>query len=387
MLLPTTSPVALPAPSGAAQQLSDALSVKIHDEIARAGGWIDFARFMELALYAPGLGYYSAGSTKFGPAGDFITAPEISAALGRALGVTLATELTELNASTVLELGAGSGALAAQLLDTFAALRCAVHYRILEPSADLRERQQRALLHFGDRVSWLDELPAEPLNGVVVANEVLDALPVSRFVRTPVGARAVGVVSRGLGFAWGEARDVPAVASTVEALERRLGAPLASGYCSEICLTLPPWLRAVAAVLERGSVLFADYGLVRTEYYHEQRTSGTLICHYRHRAHTDPFIYPGLQDLTAWVDFSACADAAAAAGLAVAGFTTQGQYLVGALTAMPQSLGVVATSPQEQSALKTLILPGEMGERFKVMLLRKGGDGPPLPGRDLRHRL
>jgi SAM-dependent MidA family methyltransferase len=387
MLLPTTSPAALPAPSSDAQQLSDALSARIHDEIARAGGWIDFARFMELALYAPGFGYYSAGSTKLGPTGDFITAPEISAALGRALAMTLSAELAALDASTVLELGAGSGALAAQLLETFATLRCDVRYLILEPSADLRERQQRALRRFADRVTWLDDLPAEPLTGVVVANEVLDALPVSRFVKTARGARAVGVVSRGQGFAWGEPRDVPVLASAVDALERRLGAPLPSGYRSEVCLALPAWLRALAGALERGCLLFTDYGLVRTEYYHEQRANGTLVCHYRHRAHDDPFVYPGLQDITAWVDFSACADAAAAAGLAVAGFTTQGQYLLGALTTAPQSLGVIAASPQEQSALKTLILPGEMGERFKVMLLRKGFQGAPLPGRDLRHRL
>jgi len=387
MLLPTTSPVALPAPSSDAQQLCDALSAKIHEEIARAGGWIDFARFMELALYAPGFGYYSAGSTKFGPAGDFITAPEISTAFGRALAITLRAELAALGASTVLELGAGSGALAAQLLETLATLGCDVHYGILEPSADLRERQQRALRRFAGRVTWLDALPAEPLNGVVVANEVLDALPVSRFLKTAGGARAVGVVSSGQGFAWGEARDVPALASAVDELERRLGTRLATGYRSEVCLALPAWLQALAAALERGSLLFTDYGLVRTEYYHEQRTSGTLVCHYRHRAHDDPFIYTGLQDITAWVDFSACADAAVAAGLTVAGFTTQGQYLLGALTAAPLSLGVIGASPQEQSALKTLILPGEMGERFKVMLLRKGSAGPSLPGRDLRHRL
>ena len=369
MLLPTTSPVALPAPSSDAQQLCDALSAKIHEEIARAGGWIDFARFMELALYAPGFGYYSAGSTKFGPAGDFITAPEISAAFGRALAITVRVELAALGASTVLELGAGSGALAAQLLETLATLGCDVRYRILEPSADLRERQQRALRRFAGRVTWLD------------------ALPVSRFLKTAGGARAVGVVSSGQGFAWGEARDVPALASAVDELERRLGTRLATGYRSEVCLALPAWLQALAAALERGSLLFTDYGLVRTEYYHEQRASGTLVCHYRHRAHDDPFIYTGLQDITAWVDFSACADAAVAAGLTVAGFTTQGQYLLGALTAAPLSLGVIGASPQEQSALKTLILPGEMGERFKVMLLRKGGAGPSLPGRDLRHRL
>jgi SAM-dependent MidA family methyltransferase len=387
MLLPTTSPAALPAPSSDALQQSAALAAKIHDEISRAGGWIDFSRFMELALYAPGLGYYSAGSTKLGPSGDFVTAPEISTALGRALALTLDAELAALDAATVLELGAGSGALAAQLLDTFATLGRDVRYLILEPSADLRERQRRELRRFGEHVTWLDGLPREPFAGVVVANEVLDALPVSRFGKTAGVTKAVGVVSRGAGFAWSEAQPTPALASAVDALERRLAAPLADGYRSEWCPALPAWLQALAAVLERGCVIFTDYGLVRTEYYHEQRASGTLVCHYRHRAHGDPFVYPGLQDITAWVDFSACADAAVAAGFEVAGFTTQGQYLLSVLAAAPQSLGVGASSPQELSALKTLILPGEMGERFKVLLLRKDCDGPPLPGRDLRHRL
>ena len=162
---------------------------------------------------------------------------------------------------------------------------------------------------------------------------------------------------------------------------------LPNGYRSEVCLTLPAWFRALGAVLERGSLLFADYGLVRSDYYHEQRAEGTLVCHYRHRAHDDPFAYPGLQDITAWVDFSACADAASAAGFDVAGFTTQGHYLLSVLAALPPELAVDLKSPREQSAMKTLILPGEMGERFKVLLLRKNVAGPALPGKDFRYRL
>jgi SAM-dependent MidA family methyltransferase len=162
---------------------------------------------------------------------------------------------------------------------------------------------------------------------------------------------------------------------------------LPNGYRSEICLTLPAWFSTLATMLRRGSLLFADYGLVRSDYYHEQRTAGTLVCHYRHRAHDDPFAYPGLQDITAWVDFSACAEAASAAGFEVAGFTTQGQYLLSLLAALPPELAVDLKSPREQSAMKTLILPGEMGERFKVLLLRKGVRGPELPGKDFRYRL
>jgi SAM-dependent MidA family methyltransferase len=195
------------------------------------------------------------------------------------------------------------------------------------------------------------------------------------------------VVQDGAEFRWGAGRVVPAVAAAVGALERRLGRPLPDGYCSEICLSLPAWLQALGASLDRGSLLFVDYGLARSDYYHEQRASGTLICHYRHRAHDDPFLYPGLQDITAWVDFSACADAAVAAGLEVAGFTTQGQYLANVLSALPTELALDLSSPREQSALKTLVLPGEMGERFKMLLLRKGSAGPALPGRDFRHRL
>jgi SAM-dependent MidA family methyltransferase len=191
----------------------------------------------------------------------------------------------------------------------------------------------------------------------------------------------------GESFGWQRVRASPQLVAAVRAVERSLGRPLANGYRSEVCLVLPPWLAALGASLERGSLLFVDYGLTRSDYYHEQRADGTLICHYRHRAHSDPFAYPGLQDITAWVDFSACAEGAAAAGFGVAGFTTQGQYLLSVLAALPPALAVELASPQEQSALKTLILPGEMGERFKVVLLRKGVDGPALPGKDFRYRL
>lgn len=387
MIPPNGPSLTLPAPSGAALAQSAALHARIRAAIGRAGGWLPFDRYMDLALYAPGLGYYSAGSTKLGPAGDFVTAPELSAALGVALASTLATELEGMGADTVLELGAGTGALAAQLLDAFAALGRDVRYRILEPSADLRERQRQALARFGGRVEWLERLPSTPLRGAIVANEVLDALPVARFVKMAGEARALGVTERDGVFAWAEPRDDAGVAAAVAALEQRLGRSLTEGYCSELCPLLPSWLAGLAGALEQGCLVFADYGLVRAEYYHEQRTAGTLVCHYRHRAHDDPFLYPGLQDITAWVDFSACADAAVAAGLTVAGFTTQGQYLVNALANLPVPLALDLSSPRAVSALKTLILPGEMGERFKVLLLRKGAEGPALPGRDLRHRL
>jgi SAM-dependent MidA family methyltransferase len=262
-----------------------------------------------------------------------------------------------------------------------------VRYWILEPSADLRQRQQRALEAYAGKVVWLDRLPESLLEAVVVANEVLDALPVSRFAMDDGEPKALGVVVDGDRFRWGAGRADPKLTEAVRAIELQLQQALPSGYRSEICLTLPAWFSTLAAMLRRGSLLFADYGLVRRDYYHEQRAAGTLVCHYRHRVHDDPFAYPGLQDITAWVDFSACADAASAAGFEVAGFTTQGQYLLSLLAALPPELAVDLKSPREQSAMKTLILPGEMGERFKILLLRKGVRGPELPGKDFRYRL
>ena len=377
----------VPVPGEAAAELSAALTARIRDEIERAGGWLDFAHYMQLALYEPGLGYYSAGSTKLGAAGDFVTAPEISRSFGRALALTLDAELAALGASDVVELGAGSGALAAQVLDTFAKLGRECRYEIIEVSADLRQRQQRALEAFAGRVHWLDRLPETPFPAVVVANEVLDAMPVTRFTIDGGEPKALGVVAAGDGFGWGAGRVNPELTDAVRKIERALQRALPNGFTSEVCLTLPAWFRALGATLARGSLLFVDYGLTRSDYYHEQRAEGTLVCHYRHRAHDDPFRYPGLQDITAWVDFSACADAASAAGFDVAGFTTQGHYLLSVLAALPPDLAGDLQSPREQSALKTLILPGEMGERFKVLLLRKNVSGSELPGKDFRHRL
>jgi SAM-dependent MidA family methyltransferase len=377
----------LPVPTDDALRHSAALVADIRAEIERAGGWLDFARYMELALYAPGLGYYSGGSTKLGPAGDFMTAPELGRSFGRALALTLDAELAALGTRDVVELGAGSGALASQLLDTFAKLGRDVRYRILEPSAELKQRQQRALEPYADRVEWLDRLPETPFPAVVVGNEVLDALPVVRFAIENGAPKALGVAAAENGLRWAPGRELPELTAAVRGIERALQRPLPDGFRSELCLLLPGWFGALGAMLERGSLLLADYGLVRGDYYHEQRADGTFVCHYRHRAHDDPFLYPGLQDLTAWVDFSAAAEAAEAAGFELAGFTTQGHYLLSVLAALPPELAVDLSSPREQSALKTLILPGEMGERFKVLLLRKNAAGPALPGKDFRYRL
>jgi SAM-dependent MidA family methyltransferase len=378
----------LPTPSSEALQLSEELAAAIRAEIARAGGWIDFSRYMQLALYSPGLGYYSAGSAKLGASGDFVTAPELGGLFGRAVALQLAPELERLPAPVILELGAGSGLLAAQVLDALELLgERRVEYRILEPSADLRARQHRTLARFGTRVAWLQRWPERPLSGAVLANEVLDALPVSRFVKRAGRVLPLGVTSRGGRFEWSEGPEQAALKAAVAEIERELGEALPADYRSEVCLILPAWLEAAGAALERGVMFLCDYGLVRREYYHPERRDGTLICHYRHRADADPFSLPGLKDLTAWVDFSAAAAAAAGAGLDVAGFTTQAQFLLGTLSNAPHSLALDLESIRELAAFKTMVLPGEMGERFKILWLDKHGGGRSLPGRDFRDRL
>ncbi len=373
----------LPVPTDDALRTSQALAARVRADIEAAGGWLSFERYMRRVLYEPGLGYYSAGSVKFGLAGDFVTAPELSPLFGRLLAAQIAPLLRQLSSPTILELGAGTGVLAAQLLDSLRQQGLPqARYLILEPSADLRERQMAALAGFAGQVQWLDTLPAEPLQAVVVANEVADALPVACFTRYEdrIVARGVGLDHDA--FRWLERPADAALEAAVEVLEQSLGERLADGYESEFCLMLPHWLRSIAATIERGALLLVDYGLVRREYYHPARRRGTLICHYRHRAHDNPFLWPGLQDLTAWVDFSACADAALQAGLEVAGFTTQGQFLVERAAADPEALN--GATPAQLAAFKTLILPGEMGERFKLMLLNRGLQRCRLAGRDMR---
>jgi len=381
-----SSTASLPRPDDRADERSRRLAELIRAEIDAAGGWIGFERYMQLALNAPDLGYYASGDEKLGAAGDFVTAPELSDALARAMAASLAPVLRAVDEPVVLELGAGNGTLAAQLLDAFAALGLErVRYLILETSGALRARQQAAL---GGRpgVAWLDGLPAQPIRGAIVANEVADALPVARFVKRGDAAVPVGVTHAGGAFAWAEGELDPDLAAAVRTLEERLGEPLPDGYRSELAPALPGWIAALAESLAQGVLLLVDYGYVRRDYYRPERDGGTLICHYRHRAHDDPFLYPGLQDISAWVDFSACADAARDAGLDVAGFTTQAQFLIGALG--PALLGERerAGSPAALGALKTLLMPGEMGERFKVLLATKSAD-IALPGRDLRSRL
>jgi SAM-dependent MidA family methyltransferase len=363
----------LPLPPPAALELSVRLQTLIRREITAAGGWIGFARYMELALYAPGLGYYSAGSHKLGAAGDFITAPELSPLFGRTLARQLA-ELLEQDIPDIIELGAGSGALAAVLLTELAALeRLPQRYLILEVSADLRQRQQAHLAatvpQLADRVSWLDRLP-DQLQAIVIGNEVLDALPVHR-VRVDQGdIEEIGVIANDDHFAWA---CRPASAPLQQAVSAR---DLPDDYETEINLAAPALISSLAQGLTRGVLLFIDYGFPAHEFFHPQRNRGTLMCHYRHQAHADPFLWPGLQDITAHVDFSAVARAGS--GLNLLGYTGQAQFLINCgITELLAAVPAADTARYAPLAAQAqqLLSPAEMGELFKVIALGRGITG------------
>ncbi|MFK8014240.1 MAG: class I SAM-dependent methyltransferase [Gammaproteobacteria bacterium] len=386
----------LPQPEPDALAHSQALQVHIRRTIREAGGRIGFARYMEMALYAPAQGYYSAGTAKFGGAGDFTTAPEVSPLFGATWAAGIGPTLKALgDESVLLEMGAGTGALAVALLrqlDADGALPG--EYWILEVSADLKERQRATIAALDadlrDRVRWLDALPQRPFRGVVVANEVLDALPVERF-----RVNADGSVHS----AWvGLDDDTPVLEYDRAPPELRVdldaivaqcaaaGVPLPPGYCSEFCPGVRGFMFTLAYCLEQGLLVLADYGGTRREVYLPERADGTLRCHYRHRAHDDAFFLPGLQDITAWVDFTAVADAAIDADLTLAGYTTQAHYLLA--SGFDRVLGEhfqrePERLPMLQSEAKTLTLPGEMGERFKFIGLSKNFDGP-VGGFDFR---
>jgi SAM-dependent MidA family methyltransferase len=380
----TTLPQLNPAERTHAEQVA----AHIRAFMSAQGGAVGFDTYMRLALYAPGLGYYSAGATKFGGSGDFVTAPEVSSLFSRCLARQVA-EVLEITGGDVLELGAGLGTMAADLLTELAALgRLPDRYRILEVSADLAERQRAIIAKLpakiAARVEWLDRWPARAMRGVVLANEVLDAMPVARFVlRGTPGAqrvRALGVGLTGAGFAWRELDPTPELEHAVETIVQSLPAPLPDGYVSEVCLSFQPWIASLAGQLEHGVALLIDYGLPRAHLYHPERSTGTLRCHFRHRAHDDPFILVGLQDITAWVDFTRVAEAADGAGLEILGFATQAGFLIGAGMESLLSTEMQSADEQHRARLageaRRLMLPGEMGEIFKVIALGRGYHAP-----------
>ncbi|RJQ45627.1 MAG: SAM-dependent methyltransferase [Gammaproteobacteria bacterium] len=369
----------LPAPDAESLEVSRRLVELIRSEIAGCGGQISFARYMELALYAPGLGYYSAGARKFGASGDFVTAPEISPLFARCVARQCAQVLRELGGGDMLEAGAGSGALACDALQELERMDCLPrHYFILELSAELRARQ-RALIeqrvpHLAPRVQWLDALPPAGFRGVMFANELLDAMPVHRFRIEESGASELYVTWQDTGFAWRAAKPGSAE------LEQRIAAlDLAPGFAGEISLSARAWIKSVAELLEAGLILLVDYGFPRRELYHPQRSQGTLLCHYRHRAHGDPFLYPGLQDITAHVDFTAVAGAAHEAGMRVAGYATQANFLLSCgLAEMAADTVDTRTRVLAAQQVRRLTLPDEMGEVFKAIALTRGLDAPLL---------
>ncbi len=341
-------------------------------EIERAGGWLSFARYMELALYAPGLGYYAGGATKFGVAGDFITAPEMTPLFGRTLARSAVAVLLA-TGGDLLELGAGSGRLALDLLRELE-LRQALpaHYRILELSPDLQDRQ-RALFeaeapHLLDRVTWLDRLP-ERFVGLILANEVLDAMPVHLVHWIDGGLFERGVIARNGEFVW---QDQALSAGPLWHAAREIEP--GSDYLSEICLAAPAWIDSLARSLERGVILCLDYGFPRGEYYHPQRDSGTLRVHYRHHSLDDPFYLPGLCDLTAHVDFSAVARAGMDAGVDLLGYTSQANYLLnaGLLDLMSEMQPMSSEYLRAAAAVQKLLQPSEMGELFKAIAFGRG---------------
>lgn len=385
----------LPQPTPEAAAHSARLAGVIRTEIENQGP-MRFDRFMSLSLYAPGLGYYSTGRARFGAEGDFVTAPALSPMFGRCVARQCAQVLAH-TGGDVFELGAGDGALAVQVLEELAALdSLPERYVIFEPSAGLHERQRRrieldcpAQAH---RVTWLEQPPQESFTGVVLANEVVDALPVRRFRRGKQGTQELCVRTEDRGFAWSRQPADAEFADVVERLRAEAGADWPDGYQSEHLPGLAEWLYSVTHALSEGVAFLVDYGYPRHEYYHPERSDGTLICHYRHLAHDDPFLFIGLQDITAFVDFTALAEAADRAELEVAGYSTQGAFLLslGLANMLQEDAGDGAAQAQQVADAKRLIMPGDMGDRFKVMALKRGSNLPELDGfqqMDLREQL
>ncbi|HYA65779.1 MAG TPA: SAM-dependent methyltransferase [Burkholderiaceae bacterium] len=385
--MPTSAPSPaaqppLPRPDAWEQARSDELKERICARIARSGDWLAFADYMQMALYEPALGYYAASSEKFGARGDFVTAPEMSPLFAQAIAQQLVEVFGPLRGQ-ILEFGAGTGALARDLIAELRRRGCAPKtYYILEVSADLRERQRRLLAQLP--VTWLESLP-EKFDGVVIANEVLDVLPVQLFVRGQDGLYERGVRCDGTELRFAVRRADPQLEQEVAAIEALVG-PLPPGYGSELCPLARKWIVALAQCLQRALVLLLDYGFPRREYYHPQRAMGTLMCHYRQRVHADPLWLPGVNDITAHVDFSALAQAAHAAGLQVLGYTSQARFLLNC--GILERLNAASDAAQ-LGAAQRLLSEAEMGELVKVLALGRGFDGQLLGFScgDRRHRL
>ena len=370
----------LPEPIGDALSHTHACAAMLREEIAKANGWLSFARFMELVLYAPGLGYYAAGARKFGADGDFVTAPEISSLFGQCLSQSIAEVLRETHGD-VLELGPGSGKLAKDILLALDELDCLpAKYCLLEVSADLRQRQQETLAtlpaHLSKLAVWLDQLPKD-FAGVIIANEVLDVLPVHLVTFASGGVFERGVALKDGAFVW---QDVPIFSKELSAPVAQIQAKYLNhappdDYLTEVAPAVGGLVKSLALSMHKGAMFFIDYGFRGAEFYHPSRITGTLMCHYRHFAHTDPFLFPGLQDVTAHVDFTAVADAGTVAGLTLLGYTTQANFLLASgLTERLAHVDPIAAAEYLKltNQVQRLVSPAEMGEFFKVIGFSKG---------------
>lgn len=391
-------PSHLPLPSRAEQAQTTQVMNHLKVQIKRAGGQLNFANYMQTVLYEPKLGYYRSATPKFGKYGDFITAPELSPLFSRALANQCEQILATLGGGDVLEFGAGSGTMAAEILLQLAKKdQLPEHYYIIELSAELKERQFNTLQNrchdLLERITWLDKLPEQPIRGVILANEVIDAMPVHLFRLEQEHIFERYVAWQGNELCWHlDEVSTPELHAQLAAIQQHLpDFILEHGYESEINAYLPQWIATVAQLLACGVVLVIDYGFPAHEYYHPDRYQGTLMCHYHHHTHSDPLIIPGLQDVTAHVDFTALAHAATNAGLHVAGFTPQAHFLLAChLLDVAYDL---AQNEQElftyNQQIKQLTLPHEMGELFKVMALTQAYDASLMgfSHQDQRHRL
>ena len=373
----------LPEPEQEALKHSLDLYHRIREEILHNNS-ISFFRYMQMALYEPGLGYYSAGASKIGKAGDFITAPELSSLFTKCLARQCLQIITETRQPVIIEIGPGTGVMMCDLLQTLEEKNALPEkYMVLETGADLRYRQQKLVRsripHLESRIEWLDSLPEDTFNGIIIGNEVIDAMPVHRLIFQNGKFNELCVVLDNGKLDWIVKSAEDPLQSRVQTILSDYIPGLPEGYRTEMNLQIESWIASLAKLLERGVMLFIDYGYPRHEYYHPQRTDGTLLCHYRHYVHSDPFFHPGLQDITASVDFTTVAEAADHAGLRVTGYTTQAHFLMNCgLEEVMNENDLI--SSQDRAELgrqaRLLTMPGEMGERFKVIALNRNLDVP-----------